>query len=63
MVWVLIGTLMIVGSINFALRGIMYAQIEEMKVPVRSDRYRYGDHGHCGILSGNVYPCVIRVLA
>ncbi|UQQ17279.1 MFS transporter [Salmonella sp. WGH-01] len=35
MVWVLIGTLMIVGSINFALRGIMYAQIEEMKVPVR----------------------------
>ena len=29
----LIIVLMIVGAVTFALRGIMYAQIEEMKVP------------------------------
>ena len=33
MVWTLIIVLMIVGAVTFALRGIMYAQIEEMKVP------------------------------
>lgn len=35
MVWPLIICLMAVGAITFALRGIMYAQIDEMKVPAR----------------------------
>ncbi len=33
MVWILIIVLIVVGAITFALRGIMYAQIDEMHVP------------------------------
>lgn len=33
MVWLLVGALVVVGSVNFALRGVMYAQIDEIKVP------------------------------
>ena len=33
MVWTLIIVLMVVGAVTFALRGIMYAQIEEMSFP------------------------------
>ena len=33
MVWTLIVVLMVVGAVTFALRGIMYAQIDEMHVP------------------------------
>ena len=32
-VWFMIAALLVAGSINFALRGVMYAQLEEIKVP------------------------------